>query len=106
MSLIQLSGIFAMWELAKFSIGMTALRAAYKKNAPELLGVVLFMELPYIAWAIWLLFHDVRGCLVMWAIAIFRIVFEVRKSPRLPIVFRIDCLASAAALLLIFLGRL
>lgn len=106
-ALIKLSGLFAVWEIAKFCIGHAAIRKATKnKERPELGCVLLMFELPYFAWGIWLLFADTNAAIILWSLAACRLVFEIRKTRCLPLIFGADCAMSAITLGLIFWGRL
>lgn len=51
--------IFAAWEIGKMLIGEATLHA--KPPRPEVECTVALFELPYIAWEIWLIFHDPVG---------------------------------------------
>ena len=104
MTILQVSIIFALWELSKAIIGRERLNDA--KELPGLALIILMYEIPYMAWLVWLLFHDLVGALLIWTISLISIVLYFRNKGAEARFHPFNCVFSAMILVGIFAGKI
>ncbi len=96
--------VFALWEVTKAVIGKRRIDECVK--TPELCFLIFFVELPYTAWAVWLILHDAGGGAVLWGLGFIAIALHIMNRKAAYIFAPVNCGASFLALLAIYWGRL
>ena len=92
--MIKLSLLFAIWEFSKLSDAA----GGY---------MVLLLEIPYMAWGVWLLFFDFLPAVALWSLSIASIVVHlVFGKDATAKFYPFNCAISAVILAAIFLGRI
>ncbi len=102
--MIKIAWLFAIWEIVKVFWGGEVMLSDIKKEA-GLACFVLFFDLPYTAWAAWLLFKDPNPAIALWGLTAIGMLVMAKWRPWYDLYRRIDGIFCAVILVLVAVGR-
>lgn len=107
--MIKFSLLWAVWEIVKVFIGAERYYSIAKSRTEDTRGergFLALISLLYMAWAIWLTFHNPTAAMIMWGLTLvnFGVYYRTRKYWNVYSIF--DGIISAGVLVAIYLGKI